>query len=238
MGEQGHAQAVQKCQGGNGRGHDGKTEQAQVVLGIHEQGEKSHVKNNGLGVEQGDGQSLLKILPRPNVQDGRIAGLGRQHLPAQPGQVHSAQPLNGHKRRRVGGQHRRHTRHRQPHQHLVPGNHTQSGHEAPGHATFAGGGDQGQIARTRNGQKHHNGRHKCAVIRDAEKHGLSFEETVSSVSDALAGESAGVSRETSGSVQRPVRPQRQRIRHLNQWLGRIHTMQRSTSRPGTLNGST
>jgi hypothetical protein len=85
-------------------------------------------------------------------------------------QVGCTHPLDGGKRRGVGGQHRRHTRHGQPHEHLVTGDHTQSGHQTTRHATFAGGGDERQIARPGNGQKQHNRSDKCAIVRDAKEH--------------------------------------------------------------------
>jgi hypothetical protein len=55
--------------------------------------------------------------------------------------------------RRVRSQQGRHAGHRQPHQHLVCGDHAQPGDHAGAHAALAGGGDQGQIAWPGNEEK-------------------------------------------------------------------------------------
>ena len=134
---------------------------------IHKQREKRHVENNRLGVQQSDSAGLAEILAGLDVQYWRMAGFGKQHLGTEPGQVRSTQPLHGIKSRRVRRQQRRHTGHRQPHQHLVPRDDAQRGSQPAPHAALAGGGDQGQVARAGDQQKDDDGDDKCAIVCNA-----------------------------------------------------------------------
>ena len=120
-------------------------------------------------------------------------------------------PLHRLERGRVGDQQRGHATHRQPHQHLVASNHTECGAQSTRDTALAGGGDQCEIARPRDGQKDDDGSNECAVICNA-KH--------------------------EESPRKRQRGEGTSLRHTHPARCRIHTMQRSATSPGTCNGST
>ena len=74
---------------------------------------------------------------------------------------------------RVGRQHRRHTGHRQPHQHLVTRHQPQCRRQPALQPALGGGRDDGQIARAGDEQQDDECDDKCAVVDDA-KHGDFF----------------------------------------------------------------
>jgi len=206
--QQGGTQAVQKGKECNGGGHEGVGHQTPLAGTVYKQRKESHVKQDGLGIEQGDEQGLPQVMAHLDVEHGGGAGFGGEHLETQPGQIGSTDPLHSVKGVGVRGQQRRHARHGRPHQHLVPKNDAHCCSQSAGNAPFAGGRHQCQIARAWNGQKHNNRDDKGAVIGDAEHDGFLSGEgwslrwnhvrrrgLISEASNCAAGD---VSRETLG----------------------------------------
>jgi hypothetical protein len=117
-----------------------------------------------LGFSKVISRAWRKVVARLDVQQRRIAGFGQQHLDAQPGQVNGARPLHDVKSGGVGGHDGRHAGHCGPQQNLVAGDHAEGRAQAARDAALAGRGDQRQVARAGNQQKHDDCDDKSAVV--------------------------------------------------------------------------
>ncbi len=109
---------------------------------------------------------------RLDVEHRRAARLREQHAQAEPGEVRGAEPLHRAECRRVGGQQRGDAGDRQPHQHLVAGDHAHRRGEAAADPALAGRRDQREVAGSRDHQEDNHRDDERAVIRNPEHRSL------------------------------------------------------------------